>query len=151
MGFFDYPEDEEQAHTAVTVLADAPEEAWNRLVSLAENRIFSAGEEIVHAGEEDDAVYLLAEGSVEVVFTSSRSSEAIVVITEGAVFGEITFFDQLPRTATIRALTNGSALRITRKVFNEFAAWEPNVARQFLLDLGKTMALRLRHTMRMTE
>ena len=53
------------------------------------------------------------------------------------MFGEIAFFDGEPRSATIRALGDGSALRITRDRFDNLSGWNPVLARQILIDLGK--------------
>ena len=98
-------------------------------------------------GERDDSFYILSSGSVSVVVPNRRGRDtAIVEIPEGSVFGEIAFFDSEPRSATIRASSTGSAVRITRANFEHLSAWQPVIARQMLLDLGRILALRLRWT-----
>jgi len=65
-------------------------------------------------------------------------------IPEGSVFGEISFFDGAPRSATIRSKTPGTAIRITTETFDTLAAWEPVIARKLLFDLGRILAMWLR-------
>jgi CRP-like cAMP-binding protein len=70
----------------------------------------------------------------------------LATIQEGSVFGEIAFFDDAPRSATIRARKRGSAVRISRENFENLAAWEPKIARRMLDELGQVLAMRLRWT-----
>ena len=148
MGYFDYPEDSQEPETGqVTVLEGLSDEEWEALVAHAEHRLFAAGDILIQPGERDDSVYLLVEGSVELVVPSRlRSNKIIAVINAGSAFGEIGFFDRAPRIVTVRARADGSVLRITRESFEELAAWQPALARQLLFDLGKTLAVRLRQT-----
>ena len=105
------------------------------------------GDDIIRMGDRDDAFYILTSGSVSVIVADKRGREKIITeIPEGSVFGEIAFFDSEPRSATIRASSAGSAVRITRANFEHLSAWHPVIARQMLLDLGRILALRLRWT-----
>lgn len=148
MGYFDYPEDsQETGADQVTVLEGLSDEEWSAVMKHAEHRLFTAGEVLIRPGERDDSVYLLVEGSVELVVPSRlRSEKTIAVINAGSAFGEIGFFDRKPRIVTVRAHADGSILRITRGSFEELAAWQPALARRLLFDLGMTLAVRLRQT-----
>jgi CRP-like cAMP-binding protein len=64
----------------------------------------------------------------------------------GTVVGEQTFLDGRPRSATIRALTDGALVRLSRESFDVLSAREPELARAILLDLGRILSLRLRRT-----
>ena len=147
MGLFDYPTDtgKEAGDAGVTFLDGLGEQDWKKILSLVETRQFRAGENLIRAGDEDDSFFILSSGSVEVIITDNKGAERqLAVIHEGAVFGEIAFFDHGARTATIRAREKGTAVRFTRKNFEHLAAWEPMLARRILFDLGKTLAVRLR-------
>lgn len=148
MGLFDYPgtESQDTALTEITFLGELSEAEWARILRLVETRQFRAGEDLIRTGEKDDSFYILTNGEVDVVIGSGSSQTTLATITEGSVFGEISFFDREPRSATIRAKSQGSAVRITRENFDNLAAWEPNIARQILLDLGRILAIRLRWT-----
>ena len=113
---------------------------WSRLYTFADVRSFMAGEELVRAGDADDAFYVMTAGAAEVL----QGTRSIGQISEGSVFGEVAFFDRQPRSATIRALEAGSAARFSRVSFENLAAWEPVLARRMLYELGAALAMRLR-------
>lgn len=148
MGLFDYPgtDSQDTALAEITFLGELSEAEWARILRLVETRQFRAGEDLIRTGEKDDSFYILTNGEVDVVIGSGSTQTTLATITEGSVFGEIAFFDREPRSATIRAKSQGSAVRITRENFDNLAAWEPNIARQILLDLGRILAIRLRWT-----
>ena len=155
MGLFDYPTEPEQGVSGplapelggrtFTFMEGASEQDWKKILSLVETRHFRAGEDLVSLGEIDDSFYILTSGTVEVMIPDRKGVlQPRAIIPEGSVFGEIAFFDAGPRSGTIRAREAGTAIRVTRKTFDHLAAWEPTLARQILLNLGKILAARLR-------
>lgn len=148
MGLFDYdgPESVQSDLDEITLLADLSEADWARVLKIVETRHFKEGEALIRVGDKDDSFYILTRGNVEVVIDSDGKEIVLAGISEGSVFGEIAFFDRAPRSATIRAKTSGTAVRISRENFESLAAWEPNIARQMLFDLGSILAMRLRWT-----
>lgn len=146
--FFDYP-GETSADDArqLVFLADLSPEGWGKLLARTGAQRFRAGEVLVHAGEAQPALYIVASGSLEVLGTDRRGRERrVAVIEQGSVFGEQSFFDRLPRSATVRALTDGELRSLTPEAFEVLAAREPDLARMVLLDLGRILSLRLRAT-----
>jgi CRP/FNR family transcriptional regulator, cyclic AMP receptor protein len=148
MGLFDYagapaktPHIDE-----ITLLADISSDDWSRILKLVETRQFRAGEDLIRVGDKDDSFYILTVGEVNVVIGGTEDETVLATIGEGSVFGEIAFFDGEPRSATIRAKTQGTAVRVTRESFDTLAAWEPAIARQLLFDLGSILSMRLRWT-----
>jgi CRP-like cAMP-binding protein len=148
MGLFDYPTESnpEGAIEEVNFLGDLDEQDWKKILSLVETRHFRTGEDLIRSGEADDSFYILSNGTVEVIVPNAKGEPVTLsVISEGSVFGEVAFFDRGVRSATIRACERGTAIRVTRKNFEHLAAWEPILARRILMDLGKTLAVRLRY------
>ena len=148
MGLFDYPtgSGKEAAVEDINFLGDLDEADWKKILSLVETRRFRAGEDVIRSGEMDDSFYILSEGSCEVIVPDADGEMVrISTIAEGSVFGEVAFFDHGARSATIRALENGTVIRVTRANFDHLAAWEPMLARRVLFDLGKALAVRLRY------
>jgi len=151
MGLFDYPTEARVAPSpalkSITFLDQVPRETCEKILAIVETRHFRAGDDIIRMRERDDSFYILTAGSVSVVVPDSAGRDLVIAeIPEGSVFGEIAFFDSEPRSATIRARTGGSAVRITRSNFEHLSAWYPAVARQMLFDLGRILAMRLRWT-----
>jgi len=148
MGLFDYdgPSAAASELSEITLLGDLSEDDWGRVLNIVETRQFKAGEDLIRAGDKDDSFYILTDGQVDVVIASGGQETVLASISEGSVFGEIAFFDGMPRSATIRARAQGSAVRVTRQNFETLAAWEPKIARTLLYDLGRILAMRLRWT-----
>src|SRR5262245_45922610 len=152
MGLFDYPTGKTPAvsiHAAspFTLLADLPEGVWKRILSIVNTLHLRKGDCIISEGEHDNAFFILSSGSVEVLTLDRRVREIVIVeIPQGSVIGEIAFFVGGPRTATVRAREDGVAIRVTRENFEHLAAWEPQIARRLLLELGHVLASRLRST-----
>jgi CRP-like cAMP-binding protein len=124
-----------------TFLDGLTEKEWQTILSFAETKTFAPGEVLVAQGDPDDSFYIITAGSAEVVLGGKKR---IATVSEGTVFGEMALFDGQPRSATVRALDRGAAIRVTRRAFENLAAWEPLLARRILIDLGKALALRLR-------
>lgn len=144
MGLFDYPDmaDARESLPEITFLADLSKEDWARVLKIVQTRLFQAGDDLIRAGDKDDSFYILTGGTVEVAI----GEKVLATISEGSVFGEISFFDGALRSATIRAKSKGSAVRVTRDDLDMLAAWEPEIARRMLFDLGRVLAMRLRWT-----
>jgi hypothetical protein len=71
--YFDYPTDDAPG-SDLTFLADRAEADWTAVLDHTEVRRFSAGEEVIRAGDDDRALYLLTSGSL--ASTRSRRSPA---------------------------------------------------------------------------
>jgi CRP/FNR family transcriptional regulator, cyclic AMP receptor protein len=150
MGLFDYPtgaKPDASTTTTFTLLADLPEASWKKILAIVGKIHFRKGDCIIRQGEPDNAFFILTSGSVEVVFDRPGHETVTIKIPQGSVFGEIAFFDGSPRMATVRALEDGVAVRVTRSNFEHLAAWEPQIARRILLELGQVLAVRLRSAM----
>lgn len=149
MGLFDYQDavDTLESLQEITFLADLSGEDWARVLKIVKSRVFRAGDDLIRAGDKDDSFYILTSGVVEVTI----ADKVLATIPEGSVFGEISFFDGALRSATIRAKSTGSAVCVTREDLDTLAAWEPEIARKMLFDLGRILAMRLRWTTRLAS
>ncbi len=148
MQYFDYNQSDSKDDTAdnITVFDGLSEDEWQMIIQNARSIEFKPGDLLLKAGESDDALYIMVTGTVEVVSTNSFGFvKRIASITEGSVFGELAFFDNKPRSASIRAISPGQVLRISRHGFAQIAAWNPKLAQQFLFDLGRILAYRFRN------
>jgi CRP-like cAMP-binding protein len=73
------------------------------------------GEAIVEQGEEGDAFFVISSGQVEV----SQDHQSVRTMGPGAHFGEIALLLDVPRTATVRAITPVRAFRLRREGFDK--------------------------------
>jgi CRP-like cAMP-binding protein len=131
------------AQQAATLLAKAPlfadlEQAeLIGLGELAHRRAYRKGEYIFHQGDAGDALYVLMDGRVKVVFTSEEGEEMILATLQPPdVFGELALIDGGPRSASIQTLEPTTALTLTRATLLDLVSREPRVNEVLLRSLG---------------
>ncbi len=67
-------------------------------------RQFSAGETIFSEGDSSREAYLIHSGRVEILKNSPRGQLCLAVVGAGDVIGEMGLLEELPRSATARAV-----------------------------------------------
>jgi MFS family permease len=94
--------------------ATASRTVLERLAGLAEEEEAPAGTTIVSEGEPADALYVLADGDVEVTARGEADDEVhtIRAMIAPCYFGEIGVLEGIPRTATVTAVTDVRLWRI---------------------------------------
>ena len=98
---------------AIPIFAPLPEHiaeqlSWNLIpVQVA------AGTVVIREGDEGDRFYVLSDGEAEVT-TGGRS---VARLGPGDYFGEIALLRDVPRTATVTAVTDCRLLALTREIF----------------------------------
>ncbi len=99
---------------------------------------FGEGETVVKRGEGGIGLYLILDGSAEV----RRGSRVLARLGAGQFFGEMSLFDNQPRSADVVALHPSKLAVLSKWEFWGFAATEPQV----LLGVLAEMSRRLRAT-----
>jgi CRP/FNR family cyclic AMP-dependent transcriptional regulator len=104
------------------------------LVKLSSNEI------LIKEGENSNSMYWVQTG--QLVVTKKRGAEEIILghIHSGELVGEISFLDQEPRSATVKALTDCDLIEIPQETIDGVFKKEP----KWLEILVKTLAERLR-------
>jgi CRP-like cAMP-binding protein len=144
--FFDYQTSASgTGDGSFVLLGDLSTAEWDRLVDLMERRRFARGAVVMARGEVDRSLYIVASGSVEVLILDGRHERQVRVQGPGTVLGEVAFFDGQPRSATVRAVEPSEVLRLGVDAFEVLAARHPDIGRRLVMDLGRILALRLRH------
>ncbi len=86
------------------------------------------GDTAMRRGEQGDSLFLLAEGVLEVRIAHPDGAEvAVDRLHPGAVFGEMSLLTGQPRSATILALTDALAFRLTREAVEPVLRARPAV------------------------
>ncbi|MFT4578983.1 MAG: CRP/FNR family cyclic AMP-dependent transcriptional regulator [Nitrospinales bacterium] len=109
---------------------------------------FKKGEIIIEEGSLSNDAYIIELGSVEV---SKRlpggKIQVITKLDKNDIFGEMGLIDQLPRSATVKALEDCKISVMTPDTFNSLAKRNPKA----LMPILKVLAKRLRNTLRIIE
>jgi len=93
--------------------ASASRTVLERLAGLAEEETAPAGTAIVREGDSAEALYVLAEGEVEVTARGEADEEQTIrVMTAPCYFGEIGVLEGIARTASVTALADVRLWRI---------------------------------------
>ena len=95
---------------------------------------FDAGAVLLSEGRKTNRLYVLIEGSIEIV----RDGVQVAIVNEpGSIFGEMSLLLDLPHTATVQALTKGRAYELEDA--KTFLRSRPDTA----IYLAELLALRL--------
>lgn len=128
----------------VKILGGMTEQQLGRFAQVVEVVQVRQFKEIVRQGEHGDAMFLLLEGEVRVRQIIGQKETTLATLGPGEFFGEISLFDQGPRSADVVANTDGVLLKVTVAVFEELAKKEPDLATPFMLAVARTLTARIR-------
>ena len=97
----------------VPFLAPLPEPSLERITGLLAPVAVTAGETVFSQGDTGDRFYLIESGEASVV----RDGTEVARLEPGGYFGEIALVQDVPRTATVRAISDLSLLALDRDEF----------------------------------
>lgn len=101
---------------------------------------FAPGEAVIWEKERNDDVYFLVEGRLEVFVTENEQPVQVGVINPGEMFGELAFFTEDPRTATVRAAQPSECFVLTDADLQLLAYQHPTILMQMAGALAKRLA-----------
>ena len=103
--------------TRCSLLAELPGEQVMKLAGRMNREEIAAGQAPVVEGEPGERFYVVLSGMLVV---SQESMGARRVLRPGDYFGEVALTMDIPRTASIRALTPSVVASCDRETFDEF-------------------------------
>jgi CRP/FNR family transcriptional regulator, cyclic AMP receptor protein len=111
------------------------------VASIAEELSFHYGDEIVKENDPGDSAYIIKEGRVKIVKkTPDNRCVDLAELIAGDFFGEMSLFDEEPRSASAVAKTPCIVLRLVREDFIDVIGEHPSIA----VELIKIFVKRLR-------
>lgn len=119
-----------------------------RLSRIFQKVGFRENDIIFEAGEMGDALYVIREGSVQVVKPGDESGieSVITELGSGEIFGEMALFEKMPRSATIRGSKPGKLYRIKREYFEKLMSEDHELALKIYRRVNVILCQRLRET-----
>jgi len=89
------------------------------LLAMLENRSYSPGETILAEGESFQFVWIVLKGRCQVVKKVKSAEEKELWVLEPCdVFGEMSFFNPAPHSASVRALSEVEVVRLPREKYD---------------------------------
>jgi CRP/FNR family cyclic AMP-dependent transcriptional regulator len=128
----------------VKILAGMNDEQLERFAAFMEIEKVPQWSVIVQQGERGDTMFLILQGELRVRINLSGKETVLATLTVGEFFGDISLFDQGPRSADVVANTDSLVLKISASAIQQLAKEAPEIATPFLLAIGKTLTARIR-------
>lgn len=121
-----------------------PEAERERLLAAGRIVRLDRGEFLIRQGERGGDVFLVEDGTFEVVDARSTPEVVLNVVGSGTVLGEMAFLDEAPRGADVRAITAATCRLWERTALREALDREPELGAAFYRALASTMVDRMR-------
>ncbi|MCK4807683.1 MAG: cyclic nucleotide-binding domain-containing protein [Candidatus Aegiribacteria sp.] len=102
------------------------------------------GDTMMFQGELTTDFFIIKSGKLEVIEGSGSKAVCLDTLEANDVFGEIAFFDEGERSATVRSLGKSVLYRMTREHFADMATTKPQLALEYLVILGQLVSGKLR-------
>jgi len=112
------------------------------ILGIARGRQFQKGQTVIREGETGDELFVLFRGKVQV----TKGEMAIATLKAGGHFGEMGLVDQAPRSATVTALEETSAVSIDRDGLLKLLRRDSLLAVKLLWSFVQVLSERLRNT-----
>jgi CRP-like cAMP-binding protein len=127
--------------TSIPLFSALSREEIAKVLGKLEKKVFSSGATIFSQGDAGDAFYLIESGNVQVVLqTPGAQPETVAVLGGLDWFGEMALLSGEPRSATIVAVKDTSAWRLTREDWFELIDKHPTWLLHFCATLSKRLS-----------
>jgi CRP-like cAMP-binding protein len=107
----------EHEFSRIGLLAELPGERLRKLSDRMRREQVAAGAAVVQEGDEGERFYVVLSGMLSV---SQEAMGARRLLKPGDYFGEVALAMEVPRSASVRALTPSVVASCDRETFDEF-------------------------------
>jgi CRP-like cAMP-binding protein len=128
---------------ATRLFSVLPEEVRDGLRGQMELRTYDRGQLLFRQGDPATELFVVVEGRIAIATQAGDGREAMVAVLEnGGLFGELALFDDAPRSADGRALTDSTVAALGYEAVREALRARP----ELLWVMVRLLAERLRAT-----
>ena len=115
------------------------------ILGLGSRERYAAGEQVIQMGSEEDRdIYIVITGELEAYRVVAGDEKRLATLRAGDLFGEMSFVDGRPRSASVRAAEDAVLLRIRPEDLDNFCTKEPAVALMFMKEIARILSSRFR-------
>jgi len=125
----------------VPLFHQLPEGDLERIVAATHRVSFERGEVVVEIGDPGRSLYLIVEGSVQVLYPARSADFELARLGVGDFFGEMALLNDKPRSATVRTLEQVEVLVLDKDDFRSIMRESPDVA----FRLMEALSVRIRN------
>ena len=106
----------------------------------ASQLMFDNGEMVFNQGSNGTSAYLIVRGDADILSESGGKQVVVAQLGTNALFGEISAFCDVPRTAAVRANGQLTVLELKRENLMELCGEFPDVAVEVIRELARRLA-----------
>jgi CRP/FNR family transcriptional regulator, cyclic AMP receptor protein len=115
------------------------------LLDLMQCESFSGGQTLIHEGRSTQMLWIILSGSCQVLKHTKTGGEQILASLEKCgVFGEMSFFNPAPHSASVRSVTQVELLRLPREKYDGLLESKPSAAQKLAFNTIAVLSERLR-------
>lgn len=108
-----------------------------KLLAFASERIvFDAGQDLCRQGDPGDSAFIIMEGGADVLVDTPKGPITVASMGKSDIVGEIAILCDVPRTATVKATSKLTALKISKDLFYQMVNEFPQMAVQVMRELA---------------
>jgi CRP-like cAMP-binding protein len=128
----------------IKILAEMKDAQLAHLADFLEFQEWPQHAEVVRQGEPGDAMFLIMKGELRARTMMDGRETILTTFGVGDFFGEMSLFDQGPRSADVVANVDSTLLRLTTRAFERLTREMPSLATPFLQATARTLSARIR-------
>ncbi len=108
-----------------------------QLRKISKPKQFAKDDYICYEGQPGSEMYIILKGSVGIYVTNTLGTlNQVAIMKEGGFFGEMSIFDNLPRSASCIALEDTICMAVDKDNLKEFLVTCPDIAIQMLNNMS---------------
>jgi len=128
----------------IKILAELNDAQLAHLAEFLELKEVKQHAVLFNQGDAGDALYLVLGGELRARTLATGRETILITLTTGDFFGEMSIFDQGPRSADVVANVDSTLLRLAAADFQRLTREAPSLATPFLQATSRTLAARIR-------
>lgn len=129
--------DEESVLLSKVSIFENIDPAKRKLLAFTSRKVdFSPGQILLRQRDVGDTAYIILAGEAEVVYEGKEGEIKIAKVGMNDLIGEIAILIDTPRTATVRALTELSALEVSKDLFLQWVNNFPEIGIEVMRELA---------------
>jgi CRP-like cAMP-binding protein len=115
--------------------------------ALCQEKRFKKGEYLAIEGEKEDDLFIVTEGTVEVLVGEEQdSSKVLINLGMGQLIGEMSLVDKGPRSASVRAIQIPTVVQVIRHGdFHELCKRNTHIGYVVMFNMAADLSFKLRH------
>ena len=117
------------------------EPAKLKLLAFTSDRVtYEQDQVLFNQGDEGDAAFVIIDGQADILVDTPQGSLSVAKVQKNDFVGEIAILCEVPRTATVKALSRLDTLRIEKEQFFKLMSEFPELSVEVMRVLAQRLA-----------